>query len=81
LDHPVVILLIVFSSDELSTSVALSPLIPLAHELLRLAGSAVVVFWEADLCCLLLVLSLVGPMAVALAVSLVGVHLLLLLLA
>ena len=76
-----VLLLHVSSFDELSTSIALSPLIPLAHEPLRLAGSAVVVFWEADLCCFLLVLSLVGPMAVALAVSLVGVHLLLLLLA
>ncbi len=76
-----VLLLHVSSSDELSTSIALSPLIPLAREQLHLAGLAVAVFWEADLCCLLLVLSLVGPMAVALAVSLVGVHLLLLLLA
>ena len=75
-----VLLLHVSSSDELSTSIALSPLIPLAREQLHLAGLAVAVFWEADLCCLSPVLSLVGPMAVALA-PLVGVHLLLLLLA
>ena len=80
-----VLLLHVSSSDELSTSIALSPLIPLAREqLVHLAGLDVAVFWEllweADLCCLSLVLSLVGPMVVALAVSLVGVHLLLLLL-